>query len=65
MDYVYGSNPFIIFIMYVLSQITRVYIIYTQDFFKLLYSNPNVFPTYNTNIEQYSIVYCYKIYPYP
>ena len=31
----------------------------------ILYSNPNHFPTYNTNIEQYSIVYCNTIYPNP
>ena len=61
----YYCNPFIIFIMYVLSQITAVYIIYTQHFIKLLlYSCLNLFPTYNTNIVQYSIVYCYTKYPY-
>ena len=56
----YNSNPFI------LSQITIVYIIHMQHFIKLLlYSSPNLFPTYNTNIVQYSMVYCNTIYPYP
>ena len=60
----YYCNPFIIFIMYVLSQITIVYIIYTQYFIKLSYSSPILFPKYNNNILQYSIVYCNTIYPY-
>ena len=60
----YYGNPFIIFIMYVQSQMTIIYIIYTQHFIKLLYSSPNLFLIYNTNIVQYSIVYCNRIYPY-
>ena len=60
----YYHNPFIIFIMYILSKITIVYIIYMQHFIKLSYYSPNLFPTYNTNIVQYSKVYCNTIYPY-
>ena len=60
----YYCNSFIIFIMYVLSGITIVYIIYTHHIIKLLlYSCPNLFSTYDTNIVQYSIEYYYTIYP--
>ena len=59
----YYCNPVIIFITYVLSKRTIVYIEFTQHFINLLLSYPRLipFPKYYTNIVQYYIAIQYNL----